>query len=280
MKRSIGAICALVALSACQPAVPDSAAGVFYDEKTGEHRRTALPPANAVSQETIPYAPQIAAIEPVPVVATVPPAQAVAATPLITTTTAQPQTAAAAASTVPSASSTASAANDAASIASETTAALAAASANSGVQPLHASPSNPAPQVFSNPGISDENDFAAVDGRRSIEADAARRAQNKANYTVIQPTAVPVRTGDAGPNIVAYALETKHPVGTKMYNRLKIGGASRYDKACAKFASDEAAQRAFLEKGGPKRDRLGVDPDGDGYACKWDPSPFRVAAGN
>ena len=277
MKRSIGAICALVALSACQPAVPDSAAGVFYDEKTGEHRRTALPPANAVSQETIPDAPQIAAIEPAPVFATVPPAQSVAATPLVTTTTAQPQAAPAAASTTPSTSSTA---NDAASIASETTAALAAASANSGVQPLHASPSNPAPQVFSNPGISDENDFAAVDGRRSIEADAARRAKNKANYTVIQPTAVPARSGDTGPNIVAYALETKHPVGTKMYSRLKIGGASRYEKACAKFGRDEAAQRAFLEKGGPKNDRLGVDPDGDGYACKWDHSPFRVAAGN
>ncbi len=280
MKRSIGAICALVALSACQPPLPDSAAGVFYDEKTGEHRRTALPPPNAVSEETIPEAPQIAAIEPAPVVATVPPAQPTTTTPLITTSTAAPQTAASAASTVPSANSTASARNDAATIASETTAALAAASANSGEQPLQASPSNPAPQVFSNPGISDENDFAAVDGRRSIEADAARRAQNKANYTVIQPTAVPARSGDTGPNIVAYALETKHPRGTKMYSRLKIGGAARYEKACAKFGSDEAAQRAFLEKGGPKTDRLGVDPDGDGYACQWDPSPFRVATGN
>ncbi len=280
MKRSIGAICALVALSACQPPLPDSAAGVFYDEKTGEHRRTALPPPNAVSEETIPEAPQVAAIEPAPVVAPVPPAQPTTATPLITTSTAAPQTAAAAASTVPSANATASADNDAATIASETTAALAAASANSGEQPLHASPSNPAPQVFSNPGISDENDFAAVDGRRSIEADAARRAQNKANYTVIQPTAVPARSGDTGPNIVAYALETKHPLGTKMYSRLKIGGAARYEKACAKFGSDEAAQRAFLEKGGPKTDRLGVDPDGDGYACQWDPSPFRVATGN
>ncbi len=280
MKRSIGAICALVALSACQPPLPDSAADVFYDEKTGEHRRTALPPPNAVSEETIPEAPQVAAIEPAPVVAPVPPAQPTTATPLITTSTAAPQTAAAAASTVPSASTTASARNDAATIASEATAALAAASANSGEQPLHASPSNPAPQVFSNPGISDENDFAAVDGRRSIEADAARRAQNKANYTVIQPTAVPARSGDTGPNIVAYALETKHPLGTKMYSRLKIGGAARYEKACAKFGSDEAAQRAFLEKGGPKTDRLGVDPDGDGYACQWDPSPFRVATGN
>ncbi|SMP19496.1 hypothetical protein [Shimia sagamensis] len=273
MKRSIGAICALVTLSACQPPVPDSAAGVFYDEVTGEHRNTALPPAKAVSQETIPDAPQVATIQPVV------PVQTTTATPLTTTTTAKPRPTAAV-NAVPPTGSVPAINSDAASIASETTAALAAASANSGELPLDASPSNPAPQVFSNPGISDENDFAAVDGRRTIEADAARRQQNKANYTVIQPTAVPVRTGDAGPNIVAYALDTKHPRGTKMHSRLKIGGASRYDKACAKFSSDEAAQRAFLEKGGPKKDRLGVDPDGDGYACKWDPSPFRVAAGN
>ena len=37
------------------------------------------------------------------------------------------------------------------------------------------------------------------------------------------------------------------------------------------------AQQAFLEAGGPERDRKGLDPDGDGYACAWDPTPFRAA---
>ncbi len=32
--------------------------------------------------------------------------------------------------------------------------------------------------------------------------------------------------------------------------------------------------------GGPERDQFGIDPDGDGYACRWDPSPFRKAVGN
>ena len=269
MIRSIGAIFALVALGACQPPVPDSAAGVFYDEKTGEHTRTALPPANAVSEETIPDAPQITFVEPAP---SVEPETTLAAAPLSTTAIAQPQAVAVAPASA--------GANEAESIATETAAALAAAKANSGELPLDASPSNPAPQVFSNPGISDENDFTAVGERRSIEDDAARRAQNKANYTVIAPTAVPQRTSAAGPNIVAYALETNHAPGTRMYSRLKIGGAARYEKACARYGSDEAAQLAFLEKGGPKVDRLGVDPDGDGFACEWDPSPFRKAAGN
>ena len=40
------------------------------------------------------------------------------------------------------------------------------------------------------------------------------------------------------------------------------------------------AQIDFLAKGGPERDRLGVDPDGDGYACAWNPAPFRAAVRN
>ena len=38
----------------------------------------------------------------------------------------------------------------------------------------------------------------------------------------------------------------------------------------------DQAQQDFLAKGGPERDRMGVDPDGDGFACAWDPRPFRL----
>ncbi|CAN0586593.1 unnamed protein product, partial [Ectocarpus sp. 12 AP-2014] len=40
----------------------------------------------------------------------------------------------------------------------------------------------------------------------------------------------------------------------------------------------DQAQIAFLEAGGPEKDRNGMDPDGDGFACNWDPTPFRRAA--
>jgi hypothetical protein len=46
---------------------------------------------------------------------------------------------------------------------------------------------------------------------------------------------------------------------------------------CAKYVSNAAAQEAFLKAGGPERDRYGLDPDGDGFACRWDPTPFRAA---
>lgn len=121
--------------------------------------------------------------------------------------------------------------------------------------------------------ISDEQDFAAVSGRETIESDKERIARNRAQYTVIQPTAVPERT-TTGPNIVEYALSTTHAPGTQMYSRSSLRFTNP-DVACARYGSPDLAQQAFLEAGGPERDRRGLDPDGDGYACTWDPRPFR-----
>lgn len=127
---------------------------------------------------------------------------------------------------------------------------------------------------YANPGISDENDFKAVAARETIQSDAQRIADNRAHYVVVQPKDLPQRSGDTGPNIVEYALATKHAPGVQMYTR---SGRSKSDAACGKFGSPDQAQQQFLLKGGPERDKLGVDPDGDGFACSWDPRPFRTA---
>jgi hypothetical protein len=152
------------------------------------------------------------------------------------------------------------------------------AALNSGVPPVQASPSNPAPVAANTAAISDENNFEAVAERQTIESDAARIAQNKAQYEVVQPEALPTRTGSDQPNIVAFALQTSHPVGSKVYARAGLNGASRAERNCAEYASPDQAQIDFLSRGGPARDRKGLDPDGDGYACSWDPTPFRKAA--
>jgi hypothetical protein len=125
-------------------------------------------------------------------------------------------------------------------------------------------------------GISDENDFAAVAARETIQSDAERIAQNRAQYQVVQPGALPKRPGDTGPNIVEYALATTHAPGTQLHKRSSLR-ANRAAAICARYGSPDQAQEAFLAKGGPDRDRLGVDPDGDGFACGWDPRPFRTA---
>lgn len=241
MRITLGLV-ALAALAACAPAVPDSGAGVgFQNYSTYEQQkaardaalaRGALPPPDAVSSEPL---------------------------------SATGQAASAAAS------------DDAATIAAEARAALDAAAANSGVIPLQASPSNPAPAIENAVGISEENNFEAVGAERSIAEDAARIANNRAQYQVVQPQAIGNRPNDVGPNIVEYALSSKQPVGTSVYRRLGLNAASKFERNCAQYPSADQAQLDFLRRGGPEKDRLGLDPDGDGYACGWDPRPFRNA---
>ncbi|MFN3822429.1 MAG: hypothetical protein ACK4RN_00500 [Pseudorhodobacter sp.] len=124
--------------------------------------------------------------------------------------------------------------------------------------------------------ISDEQNFDAVAARETIESDAERLARQRAQYQVIAPTALPQRTDTGRPNIVQFALSTQHSPGARIYNRSSLFQRNPL-AACARFPSPDLAQEEFLAQGGPERDRLGLDPDGDGFACGWDPRPFRKA---
>ncbi len=248
MRLMIG-LAALVGLAACAPELPDSAAGVGFSDTPPPPETSIiaspLPPATAVSEETLPGQPVV--FSPAP-------------------------------TTPGSVTSARSGSN--ADLAAETAAALAAAQSNSGVLPVEASPSNPAPSVLDNPSLSDENDFQAVASRQTIQSDADRLAQQRQQYEVVAPTAVPQRPASSDPNVVSYALNTSHPKGTRIYTRSGVNLATKAQRACGKYTSSDLAQVDFLAKGGPDRDRLGVDPDGDGYACGWDPTPFRNAVSN
>ncbi|MEM8538412.1 MAG: hypothetical protein AAGF56_11205 [Pseudomonadota bacterium] len=146
---------------------------------------------------------------------------------------------------------------------------------------VQASPSNPAPQIVSNgTTLSDEQDFDAVTGRETIESDAERRAAQAAARTQIQPTDLPDRPANTGPNIIAYALNAPNVKGQEWYSRSILSGQGRFQRNCAAYATAEDAQRDFLARGGPERDRLGIDPDGDGFACGWDPAPYIAAVRN
>ncbi|KIN64310.1 hypothetical protein Z946_3201 [Sulfitobacter noctilucicola] len=235
--RSLLVLAAGVTLAACQPAIPDSGRGAGFGDDFVERQRA-----------------RDAALAGVPAPATV------TAAPLSATTP------------VP---------GSAEATAAETAQILAAtrqgAAANSGVEPVNASPSNAPPPVVNSAGISNENNFDAVSGQRSIDADAARLASNRSQYQVIQPEALPDRI-DSGPNVVAYALQTSHPRGSQRYRRTGFNKQAKFVRACAEFATANEAQIDFLSRGGPEKDRKGMDPDGDGYACAWDPAPFRRAA--
>ncbi|MFL4472048.1 hypothetical protein ACERZ8_19995 [Tateyamaria armeniaca] len=243
---------ATAALAACQPAIPDSGAGIA-DPGRGvgfDNPSTLAAREAALSRSTIAPAPSVG-------------------------TSTLPQ---AGSATAPRAVSDPQGLDaELAQIATQNDAA--AARANSGENVVNASPSNAAPPLLNNPGISDENSFDAVASRQSIESDAARIAANRQQYEVIQPTALPSRSGNTQPNVVQYALQTSHPRGTQVHRRVSIASAARTQRNCAQYNSSDEAQIDFLAFGGPERDRKGLDPDGDGYACGWDPAPFRRASG-
>ncbi|WP_417523171.1 hypothetical protein [Marinovum sp.] len=154
-----------------------------------------------------------------------------------------------------------------------------AAAINSGVAPLQASPDNPPPAVTDASGISREQDFQAVSGERDIQDDAARLREAQSQYRVVAVTDLPTREGSDRPNIVAFALQTNNPVGTAIYKRSSLNSQAKHQRNCASFASPDLAQEDFLANGGPEKDRKALDPDGDGFACSWDPRPFRRVRG-
>ncbi|MGR3662810.1 MAG: hypothetical protein ACU0CA_16760 [Paracoccaceae bacterium] len=131
-----------------------------------------------------------------------------------------------------------------------------------------------------NAGISDEQDFGAVSSRESIESDRERLAAQRDAYEVIAPTALPKRSGGSSSSVVEFALSTTNGVGQQVYSRSSFGGENKFNRNCAKYPSSDQAQADFLSSGGPQRDGKGLDPDGDGFACYWDPAPFRLAVRN
>ena len=144
-------------------------------------------------------------------------------------------------------------------------------------QPAHLQGGGPAQAVIATPAVSDEQDFDAVAARETIESDRDRLERQRQQYVFIPPQPVPQRDGASGPNIVEYALRSTNRVGEPVYRRSNPLRAQLWERACARFATQDQAQEEFLRRGGPERDPGNLDPDGDGFACWWDPAPFRNA---
>jgi hypothetical protein len=250
MKSGVLIAATLIGLAACSPAVVPTERGIGFDDATDRALREA----------------QLSA----PLGTLVPPPQ-VNSLPLQN----QPDTAGQI-SVIPSSELAA------AGIGQRTTTTLPANLGNDPLrnQGLDASPSNPAPQLANAGGLSDEQNFDAVAGRETIQSDADRRTAQAAARQQVAPTAVPERPRDVGPNIVEFAVNAPNKLGQEWYSRSLLSGDGRFRRNCAAYATPDDAQRDFLARGGPERDRRGVDPDGDGFACGWDPAPFIQAFRN
>ena len=108
--------------------------------------------------------------------------------------------------------------------------------------------------------------------QQRIDAAIAERelAEARRQLVIVEPDAVP-RTVD-GVNIALYAANTSNALGEQRFSRGAFGG---FGGNCGRFPNPDQAQRVFLSSGGPERDPYNLDPDGDGFACTWDPEPFR-----
>ena len=91
-----------------------------------------------------------------------------------------------------------------------------------------------------------------------------------ANAQVAQSGPYPGST----PVLVRYAHAEQQAPGTATYRR-SGGSVDAAARACRSYASADAAQTAFIAAGGPVIDLRGMDPDGDGFVCGWDPRPYR-----
>ncbi|SRR6056297_18193 len=80
-----------------------------------------------------------------------------------------------------------------------------------------------------------------------------------------------------GATVVAFALSTDHAVGQRVYSRFPFR-LGRPEVRCSDFRTTDLAQDWFLTNEGPERDRAGLDPDGDGFACNWSPERYRADA--
>lgn len=264
MKSGIFVAVALIGLAACSPRVVPTERGVgfgdFTDFELERARReaqlsaplgTIIPPAQVT---TIPAQPPVNQIEAIPSSALAQAGIGTQASQTTQTTQTTPATTAQPPAAAPDPLRT---------------------------QGVQATPNNP-PPVLANLGadLSDEQDFEAVTGRETIESDAQRRAAQAAAREQIAPTAVPERPANTGPNIVEYALNAPNEKGQEWYSRSLLSGEGRFRRNCASYATPDDAQRDFLARGGPERDRRGIDPDGDGFACGWDPAPFIQAVRN
>lgn len=110
--------------------------------------------------------------------------------------------------------------------------------------------------------------------QQKIDAAIAQRELDAARQQLVIVEPGPVPQSVEGVNIALFAQQTSNAVGEPRYSRpvtARVQGGGN----CRRFATADQAQRVFLSSGGPQRDTYGLDPDGDGFACTWDPTPYR-----
>ncbi len=99
------------------------------------------------------------------------------------------------------------------------------------------------------PTISDEQDFAAVAARETIESDAERIARNREQYVVVQPRDLPQRPARPGRTSWNMRWPPRMNRGVQLHRRSSFGARIRRRPASSSPLRTCAAE--FLARGGP-----------------------------
>ena len=121
-------------------------------------------------------------------------------------------------------------------------------------------------------GVLDLSQFSQEQQKVEREQAAKRREELKAGRVVLEVNSKEKITLKSV-NLAVFARSVSNKVGEKIYYRNFL--STENNSSCKKFSNKNVAQIFFLENGGPKNDYHNLDVDGDGFACKWDPSIYR-----
>ena len=121
-------------------------------------------------------------------------------------------------------------------------------------------------------GVLDLSQFSQEQQKFEREEAAKRREKLKAGRVVLEASRKE-KIATKSVNLAVFARSVSNKLGEKIYYRNIVSSGD--GSACKKFHNKNAAQIFFLENGGPKNDFHYIDPDGDGFACNWDPEIYR-----
>lgn len=122
----------------------------------------------------------------------------------------------------------------------------------------------------------DPNNIGAIAAGAIAEAEGAAAGESGVFDNMQQQQASDVLPAPLIPRVASFALRTTHLPGQQQWRRNPFRRSGT--DLCSQFPNRDLAQDRFLAEGGPERDPLGLDPDGDGFVCGFDPSQLRAEA--
>ena len=121
-------------------------------------------------------------------------------------------------------------------------------------------------------GVLDLSQFSQEQQKVDREQAAKRREELKEGRVVLEFNSKE-KISVKSINLAVFARSVSNNIGEKIYYRNFLSNENNSN--CKKFSNKNAAQIFFLKNGGPENDYHNIDVDGDGFACKWDPSIYR-----